>query len=305
MVIAARGTSDNAARYGQYLFGAEAGLEVGLAAPWLFGAGRRPPRLTGAAVIAISQSGRSPDVAGVLAAAREQGRPAIAITNDPGSPLADRANVVVELGVGAERSVAATKTYLGSLQALALIAAELAPHRVSRDRLARIGEVVADLAAEQLETRERFDPLAGCRLLTAVGRGLDYATACESALKLRELSGIAAEGFSPPDLIHGPLGALGPETGVWIVASSREPDADARAMLARIRERAGMAVAVSAQRGVRDGAAIGVGLPAGLPDWLGAFCAVVPAQAAGLRLAELRGVDVDRPNGLTKVTLTR
>ncbi len=154
----------------------------------------------------------------------------------------------MDLGVGVERSVAATKTYLGSLQALALIAAELAPDRVSADWLDRVPELVTDLAAAQLRTRERFDALADCGLLTAVGRGLDYSTACESALKLRELSGIPAEGFSPPDLIHGPLGALGAKTGVWLVGTGAPQEAEALEMFERIRARAGVAVAVSADR---------------------------------------------------------
>ena len=304
VVIAARGSSDNAARYAQYLLGSEAGISVALATPWLFGHGHSPPRLGGAAVIGISQSGRSPDVVGVLAAAREQRRPTIAITNDRHSPIATPAEVVIELGVGEERSVAATKSYLGSLQALAAIAAALEPHRVTSEWLERLPDLVTELAAEQLATRDRFDPLGACRLLTAVGRGLDYSTACESALKLRELSGIPAEGFSPPDLIHGPLGALGTETGLWIVASGERTEPDALAALEPIRARAGVAAAISADPAVLALASIGVELPAGLPPWVGAIAAVVPAQAAALRLAELRGVEVDEPNGLHKVTLT-
>ena len=93
VLIAARGSSDNAARYAQYLLGTTAGMSVALAAPWLFGHGHDPPRLDGAAVIGISQSGRSPDVVSVIAAARAQGRPTIAITNDPGSGLAARSDV--------------------------------------------------------------------------------------------------------------------------------------------------------------------------------------------------------------------
>jgi len=304
VVIAARGSSDNAARYAQYLLGSEASISVGLATPWLFGPGHSPPRLAGAAVVGISQSGRSPDVVGVLEAARAQSRPTIAITNDRHSPLATRADVVVELGVGEERSVAATKTYLGSLQALAAIVAALEPPRVTADWLARLPDLVSELADQQLAARDRFDPLAVCRLLTVVGRGLDYSTACESALKLRELSGIPAEGFSPPDLIHGPLGALGRETGVWTVAAGERTDPAALKTLDRIRPRAGVAAAVSADPAVLSQAQIPITLPRGLPPWVGALAAVVPAQAAALRLAELRGVEVDEPNGLHKVTLT-
>ena len=117
LVVAARGSSDNAARYAQYLLGLEARLPVALAAPWLYSSAA-PPVLARGAVLAISQSGRSPDITGVVTAAREQGRPTIVLTNDPASPLAVGADVVVPLLAGVERSVAATKTYLASLHAI-------------------------------------------------------------------------------------------------------------------------------------------------------------------------------------------
>ena len=126
LVVAARGTSDNAARYAQYLLGLCARLPVALAAPWLY-SGDAPPLLSRGAVMAISQSGCSPDVIGVLAAGRAQSRPTVAITNDPDSPLAAEADVVVPLLAGVERSVAATKTYLASLHAIAQIALCLRP----------------------------------------------------------------------------------------------------------------------------------------------------------------------------------
>lgn len=117
LIIAARGSSDNAARFAQYLFGDELRLQVGLAAPWLYRDVGRAPLLPDTAVVAISQSGRTPDIVAVLAAARKQGRPAIAVTNAPASDLAAQADVVVPLLAGEERSVAATKTYLASLHA--------------------------------------------------------------------------------------------------------------------------------------------------------------------------------------------
>jgi glutamine---fructose-6-phosphate transaminase (isomerizing) len=303
LMIAARGSSDNAARYAQYLLGSGARLTVALAAPWLFGAGHRPPRLHGAAVMGISQSGRSPDVVAVLAAARAQGRPAIALTNDPASPLAEVADVVVELGVGAERSVAATKTYLASLHALAQIAHRLAPLPGWDEMTARLPGLVAATTNAQLASRERFDVLAQSGRLTAVGRGLDFSAACEAALKLRELSGIAAEAFSPPDLAHGPIAALDPKGGLWVSAAA---DVDQRALelLTALRRRSGRTVAVSADDRLLALADVPVPLPADLPGWAAAMLAVIPAQAAALRLAERAGVAVDSPHGLSKITLT-
>ena len=304
VLIAARGSSDNAARYAQYLLGTTAGMSVALAAPWLYGHGHDPPRLDGAVVIGISQSGRSPDVVSVLAAARAQGRPTIAITNDPGSGLAARADVVVELGVGTERAVAATKTYLASLHALAQIASELRPDRVSGSDLEALPELVSGFAAEQLAGRGRYDRLASRSLLTVVGRGMDLSTAFETALKLREMSGIPAEAFSPPDLIHGPIAALGSETALWVVRSSPDDDPEDVAALAQISASSGWVVAVSGQTPVLELADLAIALPTGLAEWAGPVAAVIPGQVAALRLAELRGVDVDSPNGLRKVTLT-
>src|SRR5262249_31679608 len=153
LVIAARGSSDNAARYGQYLLRLDGGLAVGLAARWLYGHGHRPPRLPGAAVLGISQSGRSRDIVGVLAAARAQNRPTIAITNAPDSPLAEEADVVMPLDVGEERSVAASKTYTASLHALAQLGAALRPGRFSPQIMAILPELVSDLTEAQLDRR--------------------------------------------------------------------------------------------------------------------------------------------------------
>ncbi len=298
VVIAARGSSDNAARYAQYLLGDELGLEVDLAAPWLYRERDRAPRLTRAGVIGISQSGRSPDIVAVLAAARTQGRPTVAITNDPGSPLAAEADTVIPLLTGAERSVAATKTFLASLHAAVQLADALAPSPTRACWLAELPDLVDAMTVRQLAERARFDALLRAPLITVTGRGLAFATACESALKLRELSGAPAEAFSPPDLMHGPIAALRASGASWLVCPGRRELAD-------VAGRTGISVVVSAQEQAGDEATIPVTLPADLPAWVSAFLAVIPAQAAGLRLAEVSGIDVDRPWGLQKVTLTR
>ena len=303
LVIAARGSSDNAARYAQYLLGLELRLPVALATPWLYG-GERPPLLRRAAVLGISQSGRSPDVVAVLTAARAQGRPAIALTGDAGSPLALAADLVVPLLAGTERSVAATKTYLASLHAIAQIVAALRPEPGRDQWFQRLPGLVEATVAAQLESRARFDPLARARLLTVVGRGTELATACETALKLRELSGIAAEAFSPPDLLHGPVAAINRAGAIWLIGTA------ARGRLARVElgdlaRGAGLTVVVSDDPDLVASADIGVAVQPGLPEWLAPFLAVIPGQVAALRLGELAGVDVDRPHGLEKVTLTR
>jgi glucosamine--fructose-6-phosphate aminotransferase (isomerizing) len=305
LLVAARGSSDNAARYAQYLLGAEAGLTVALAAPWLYAGPRRAPRIGAGAVLGISQSGRSPDIVAVLAAARAQGRPTAAITNDVDAPLAQAAELVIPLAVGPERSVAATKTYTASLHAVAQLAAALDPDGRVAGGIGELPNLVTAIAAEQLATRRRFELLESAQRIVVVGRGFAYATAHETALKLRELSGIAAEAFSPPDLLHGPVAALDRGTALWVIAPGPDPAGETAALVRALRERSGPAIVVGTDRDVLQLADVPVPLPERLADWAAAFAAVVPAQAAALWLAERLGVEVDRPHRLQKVTLTR
>jgi glucosamine--fructose-6-phosphate aminotransferase (isomerizing) len=296
LVIAARGSSDNAARFAQYLFGSEIRMQVGLAAPWLFRDPEGAPRLDGAAVLGISQSGRSPDIVNVLTSARSQRRPTIAITEHPDSPLAAQADVVIPLLAGEERSVAATKTYLASLHAIVQIIEALAPSPARRRWLSQLAGLVDSLTMRVLAERTSFDPLLQAPLVTATGRGLLFSAACESALKIRELSGIPAEAFSPPDLMHGPIAAVKTPAAIWLI----EPDDD----LYRNLPREMTTVVISTDQRIRAGDPIAIRLPVGIPSWVTAILAVIPAQSAALRLAELGGDDVDNPHGLNKVTLT-
>jgi glucosamine--fructose-6-phosphate aminotransferase (isomerizing) len=296
LIIAARGSSDNAARFAQYLFGEELQFEVGLAAPWLYRDVDRAPRLNGAAVMAVSQSGRSPDIVAVLAAARAQDRPTIVLTNDVDSELAGLADVVVPLLAGEERSVAATKTYLSTLHALVQIVESAAPDGARREWLERLPVETTVMAGALLKRRADFDVLWDVNTITATGRGLFYSAAGETALKIRELSGVPAEAFSPPDLMHGPIAALHARVGTWLINPGEE--------LAAVRERVVPSVIVSAEASVLESARVPVPLPSGLPDWTASILAVLAAQAAGLRLAESSGGDVDHPHGLLKITLT-
>lgn len=296
VVIAARGSSDNAARFAQYLLGEELRLSVGLAAPWLYRDRDRAPRLPNGTVIAISQSGRSPDIVAVLAAARAQQRPTIAITNQPDSALAAQADVIVPLLAGEERSVAATKSYLASLHAVVQITEALAPDPTRCEWLGRLPDEVAVMVRALLAQRSEFDVLLKATPITATGRGLFFSAACETALKLRELSGLPAEAFSPPDLMHGPIAALRPPAGTWLISPGDELEA--------VRDRVAPSVIVSADHRALSRAQVPVPLPPGAPDWVASILAVVPAQAAGLRLAEQTGSDVDHPHGLRKITLT-
>lgn len=145
VLIAARGSSDNAATYAKYLLGARNRLPVALAAPSLYTIYGAPPRLRDTLVLGISQSGTSPDIVAVIEDARQQGMPTLAITNATASRLAAAAQWVVPLGAGEERSVAATKTYTAELMALALLSVALAADQALIEKLRAIPEAVTRL----------------------------------------------------------------------------------------------------------------------------------------------------------------
>jgi glucosamine--fructose-6-phosphate aminotransferase (isomerizing) len=303
VVIAARGTSDNAARYAQYLIGTRLGLPVALAAPSLVSMYGAPvvPDGARALVLAISQSGQSPDVVGVLAAARAAGAPTAALTNDPASPLAAAADVVLELGVGPERSVAATKTYTASVGVVAALVCALAGASADRelDALRAMPLTLAAAIELAFDAVPALDGHAQAPHVVAVGRGLNYATAMEIALKVRELTGTVAEGFSPPDLLHGPIAAVAPGTPALVVApAGRVRDSVLEAADA-LRERGARPILVDEHPGAE------LPLPAGVAEWLSPLVAVVPGQVLALRWALIGGHAIDAPPGLHKVTVTR
>lgn len=314
-VIAARGSSDNAARYARYLWPLRLGLPVTLATPAVETVYGATPDLTGQLVVAISQSGSSPDVVGVVETARAQGRPTLAVTNAPTSDLALAAGAVLDLGAGEERSVAATKTYTASLLAVALLATALMPDAGPQRQLAEELRRVPGAAAAVL------DGLTGSAAVDAaaallgphrrgivVGRGLNLSTAHEIALKTTELADMLMSPYSPADLRHGPLGAVGPETPALLVLPDEPASASVAEVAAVLAERGAPVVAFADRSGpgaaALTGADVVVPLDASVPGWLSPLVAVLPGQLVAARLAAARGVDVDRPGGLTKVTRT-
>lgn len=299
-LIAARGSSDNAARYAQYLFGERLGFPVALAAPSLeslYGAGAVPRHGEGL-VLGISQSGRSPDIVAVLAAARAAGAPTIAITNAADSPLAKTSDFVIELHAGAERSIAATKTYTASLAALAALSAELRDDDADRDALRRVPGLVRG-ALEAAHARVgALDRHAAAAHVLAVGRGYNFATAMEIALKVRELTGVVAEGFSSADLMHGPIAATAPGTPAIVVAPAGRAQASALETSRVLRDRGAEPILIGPQPSAD------LPLPGDVAEWLSPIVAVVPGQVLAMRYAVLRGGEIDAPAGLSKVTET-
>ena len=305
VLIASRGSSSNAARYAQYLLGRAHRVPVMFATPSLYTIYGQPPRLDGAVVVGISQSGASPDVGAVLAEARRQGRPTIALTNDDASPLAGEADVVVSLEAGEERAVAATKTYLNSLGAIALLFAAIGDDSVARAELERMPVLLEKQIALSFDEPPPLAEYADAVGATVVARGVNYGTGFEIALKIRELSGLVVEAYSPADLMHGPIAAIQPGWPVVVVAPTGPAHDSVVDVVPALAEREARLLAVSDVPALLERAHTPLPLVDGVPEWLSPLVAVVPGQVTAMRIAQLRGLDVDNPAGLRKITLTR
>ena len=306
VVIAARGTSDHAAIYAQYVLGVRHRLSVALAAPSITSLYGVEPRFGRALVIGISQSGASPDVVGVVSAGRRQGALTLAITNDPGSPLAAAAEHVLALEAGPEHAVAATKTYTTSLLAIARLSAVLDGSTSAATQLAAIPDVVGDALAVEPAIAAIAAELAGIDRAVVLGRGYEYATAREWALKLKELARVFADPYSAADFRHGPLALVEPGVPVLAVLPEGPPAPDLLELLGVLRRDLGADVLVlSDVAASRAAGSRAIELPVGIPDWLRPIVSIVPAQLFAYHLTLAKGLDPEAPRNLNKVTRTR
>lgn len=303
--VVARGSSDNAGLYGKYLFGARNRLVTALATPSLFTLYERPPDLRGQLVLAISQSGESDDLCRVVAEASEQGAWTLAITNRPASPLAAGADEVFLLHAGAERSVAATKTYTAQLLALAMLSVALDGQGRDRDALARLPGQVADVLTACAGVGAAAERYRYVDRLAVIGRGFNYATAFEVSLKLKELAYVAAEPASSADFRHGPIAVVQDGFPVVLIAPRGRTLADLKDLAAALSARKAELLVVSSDRRLLAKARTPFALPGEVPEWLSPLVAVLPGQLFARHLAASRGCPLDAPRGLSKVTRTR
>ncbi len=304
VVIAARGTSDNAGRYAQYLLGAVNGLYVGLATPSLFTIYDAPPRFGDALVLGISQSGKSPDIVAVVAEARRQGALTAAITNFPESDLGQAAEFVIGLQAGEEKAVAATKTYTAELAAIALLSTVLAGDA----ELTSMLQQVPGWVAQTLEMNRSIGPIAEryryAQSCVTIGRGYNYSTAFEMSLKLKEMTYTVVEPYSSADFLHGPLALISPGFPVITVGPSGKMLPEMMEFMRTAKERGAELVVVSDDEDARAMGHVALALPGGVPEWLSPICAIVPGQLLAMHLSATRGYDPDQPRALHKVTET-
>jgi len=305
LTLVARGSSDNAATYGKYLFESVAGIVTASAAPSLVTRYHAAPRFAGGAVIGISQSGSSPDVAAVVAAARRDGAHTLAITNAATSRLAKAAEQVFLLRCGPERAIAATKTYTASLVALALLASATAQGR-ERSGLALAG--VVDAVREAVDAERDAARIARrigtSKVLIVLGRGYDYPVALEGALKIKELARVWAEPYSSADFAHGPQTLAGRGTPALLFASRGATLGEARKIAASLAKAGSRVYAVTNDEGLAERVTDAVLLRAPISEALSPIALSVAAQHVAVHVARRHGRDPEKPAGLSKVTRT-
>ncbi len=304
VIIAARGTSDNAARYAQYVWGAKNQLSVGLATPSLFSVYDQPPSLGNSAVVGISQSGESPDIVAVLHAANLQNLPTLAITNEGSSPLAEEADRTILLHVGKEESIAATKTYTAELVVVALISAAMSGEEEARHAIAQVPAHVDFMLGQSDHIAQIAREYSVSDRCSVIGRGFNQATAFEWALKLQELAYLSALPFSSADFLHGPIAMVEPGYPVFAVAADGPTHDDVRSILLELVERDVDVVVVSNRDDTLALSASTISLPPTAPEWITPIPAIVGAQLFTYHLTVAKGLDPDRPRGLTKVVRT-
>ena len=304
VLFIARGSSDNAAVYGQYLCSVHAGRLVSLAAPSLATVYRADLDLHGVLAVAVSQSGATEEIVTTLDWARHCGARTVAVTNVAGSPLTEAADVALVTRAGRELAVPATKTYTTQLAALAVLALSMGRGASGLEAL----RGVPDAVEAMLEVAPAAEALAG-RLTDAdtvvvSGRGFAYSTALELSLKLKETCYVTAVGLSYADLVHGPIAVLDAGTPALLVAAAEGPMLPEMTGLAR--RIAGTGADVYGIGGDHDfAAACRSTLPGpSLPEHLAPFALVVPGQLLVEALARAKGLDPDAPRGLDKVTQT-
>lgn len=301
VLLTARGTSDNAALYAKYLVEVLLGVPAGLTSPSTTTAYGARPDLRDVLVIAVSQSGGSPDIVESTAIARECGAITLAVTNNASSALASAAELHLDVQAGPELALPATKTYTAQLLTLYLLISTLAGRRTpDATRLPELaGEVLGQTTGmRELAMRYRF-----ASHLVVTARGYAHATAREAALKIMETSYLSTHAFSGADLLHGPLAMVDAASPVIAIAPAGVGGAALAPVLERLQERGADVLVIGAPEYVQVGSA-GFALPMNVDETLSPILEILPLQRLAYEIAVTRGLDPDAPRALAKVTRT-
>jgi glutamine---fructose-6-phosphate transaminase (isomerizing) len=301
VMIAARGTSDNAALYAKYLFEVLLGVPTVLASPSAFTLYESRMNLEGVLVVGISQSGESQDVLETLRRSGELGANTLTVTNDEGSAMAKVGQHHFLLRAGKEESVAATKTYTAELMMLYLLVSALQGEERLGHEVRRLPELLREVLEAEWEGTERY---RYAEYMVVTSRGYNLATAEEAALKLMETTYVVAQAFSAADLRHGPIAIIGHDFPVLAIAPPGRAQAGMRSLVETLRDRGAQLLVVSDERTMLDKASARFSVPGSLPGELSPILCAVPIQLLAENLARLKGLNPDSPRGLSKVTET-
>jgi glucosamine--fructose-6-phosphate aminotransferase (isomerizing) len=304
ILIAARGTSDNAAVYAKYLISAFIRIPVGLAIPSLYTIYDQPPDMTDGVVIGISQSGHSTDVLAVLEDAKRKNVPTLSITNDESSPLSMIADFPICLNAGVESAIAASKTYTATLSCIAMLIASWENDVVKMENIKKLPVWVEEVLLQSNNAKKIANLFAEYNQLVVLGRGFNYCTAHEIALKIKELSYMVSEAYSAADFRHGPIAMLGKNFPVIAVAPRDKSIDDMKEMIKEVKELGVHLATISNDEEVLKQSDYHIAIPKDIPGWLSPIVGTIPGQMLAKELAEARGLDVDNPRGLKKITLT-
>lgn len=304
--LAARGTSDNAGRYANYLWGAQNCIPLALATPSLFTYYQQPPTIKNALVVGISQSGQSPDIVSVLAEGKKQGNLTLAITNEANSPLAKAADFVLDIQAGDEKAVAATKTYTAQLMSIAMLSTALSSDESRWDELAKVSVWAEQSLAQEKKIAQAVQRYRYMNQCVVLGRGYNYATAFEWALKMKELSYIGSEPYSSADFKHGPLAMVESGYPVFAISPQGKVFDSMQATLEHLkRDLRAELVIISNSLAALELAEVAIPIPEQVPEWLSPLISIIPAQLFSYHLTLAKGYDTEQPRTIHKVTETK
>lgn len=301
IVIAARGSSDNAALFGRYLLEMTTGIPVSLSAPSVYTLYNAKLRLNRALVIGVSQSGEGVDINLVLERAKDAGAFTVGITNEAESTMARLADETLLIHAGREKSVAATKTYTGQMLHFYMLAAAIGDKRIDYYRIPEFTEKALELRTAVEEMVQRYAFMENC---VVVGRGVNYGNSYELALKLMETCYVVAERFSSADFFHGPLAIVERRFPVILFGPAGVTEAGNIDLLKRLKELHADCLSITNSSEIASLSARSLTLPSDIDEILTPIPFVVPAQMFAAFLSVAKGLDPDAPRSLTKVTKT-
>ena len=301
IVLAARGSSDNAALFGRYLIEVCCGIPVSLAAPSVHTIYNAKLNLRRALVVGVSQSGEGTDVNTVLQNAKSAGAMTLAITNEPDSTMAGIAEETMLIHAGKEKSVAATKTYTGQMLHFYLLANALSENKLEIEKIPDFAANALEKDAEIKNLVERYVFMENC---VVVGRGLNYGNSYELALKLMETCYVVAERFSSADFFHGPLAIVERRFPLILFASAGLTKPGTLDLLKKLHEAGADTFAITNDDEIGFLSSRSLRMPSEINEFLSPIPFVIPAQLFAAHLAAAKGLNPDTPRSVSKITRT-